>query len=239
MSLRRVKERQESLESKGLKVNAKKSEVMVCSKTGNVEIKVVDRNGEEMPQVKKFKYLGSTLNETGGCEEEVKTRVKAGWTKWREISGVICDRRIPRKLKLKMYKTVIRPVLYGAETWALKKKEQALVERTEMRMLRWILGVSLKERKKNEVIRKMAGVTCISEKLKEIRLRWYGHVMRREKSVAIKKVWKEPIVGKRSQGRQRIRWDDVIRKDMKERRLTTKDTKDRTKWRRRIRAANP
>ena len=45
-----------------------------------------------------------------------------------------------------------------------------------MGMLRWIHGVSLKDK----VIRKTLGVTCITDKIREARLRWYGHVMRRE-----------------------------------------------------------
>ena len=56
----------------------------MCTKEGQEKTKILDRKGEEMPQVKKFKYLGSVLNERGGCEMEIKARVKAGWEKWRE-----------------------------------------------------------------------------------------------------------------------------------------------------------
>ena len=61
-------------------------------------------------------------------------------------------------LKGKIYKTMIRPVLmYGAEAWSVTRREEGLLEGTEMRMLWWILGVSLKDKKTNEVIRKMLG----------------------------------------------------------------------------------
>ena len=49
-----------------------------------------------------------------------------------------------------------------------------------MRMLWWILGVSLKDKTTNEVIKKALGVARITDKMQEARLRWYGHVMRRE-----------------------------------------------------------
>jgi len=53
----------------------------------------------------------------------------------------------------------------GAEAWTVTRREEGLFERTEMRMLRWILGVSLtlKDKKRNEVTRKTLGVACITD----------------------------------------------------------------------------
>ena len=71
---------------------------------------------QSLRQVNKFKYLGVTISEEGGSEEAVRARVSAAWGKWRDLSGVISDKKMPRKLKIKLYMTVIRPVLlYGAE----------------------------------------------------------------------------------------------------------------------------
>lgn len=193
-----------------------------------------------MPQVKKFKYLGSVLTERGGCEMEAKARVKAGWVKWRELTGVICDRRIPRRLMLKLYKIVIRPVLtHVAETWALRKKKRDLLYRTEMRVLRWIMRISLKEKKRSDEIRKVSRVLCISVKIREQRLKWYGHVMRREDEASIKKALQKPVIEKRSLGRQRKRWKDTIKKDMERKGQAPDDTKDRDVWKRKIRSVNP
>ena len=108
--------------------------------------------GVLLQQVCSFKYLGSELMTEGGINAAVKQRVQTAWNKWSEITGVICDRKIPRKLKYKTYKCyvqnvqMIRPVLlYGAECWAVGKKEKEFMNRAEMRMLRWILGVSQRE----------------------------------------------------------------------------------------------
>ena len=97
----RVLQWQESLQKGGLKVNAKKSEVMVSSKVRS-DVQVRDVRGEEIKQVVKFKYLGSTLVESGGCEVEVEERIKAAWRKWREVSGVVCDKRMSKRLKAKI-----------------------------------------------------------------------------------------------------------------------------------------
>ena len=67
----------------------------------------------------------------------------------------------------RIYKTVIRHVLmYGSETWAVRKAEQNLLERTELIMLIWMLGIKRIEKSRNEEIRARAGAANISEKIK-------------------------------------------------------------------------
>jgi len=87
----------------------------------------------------------------------------------------------------KVYKTIIRPVMiFGAEAWSPRRKEEELLERTEMRMLQWIVGVSLKDRKRNEDIRQAVGVACITDKIRETKLRCMG-TCSEEKMIAVSK----------------------------------------------------
>ena len=67
---------------------------MINGKNDDETVKMEDT---KVPRVKEFKYLGSTVQESGGCEREVKKRVQAGWNGWRRVSGVICDRRLPAR----------------------------------------------------------------------------------------------------------------------------------------------
>ena len=158
------------MESKGLKFNIGKTEVMVSSRKGT-KVKIKDSKGTSLRQVNKFKYLGVTISEEGGSEEAVRARVSAAWGKWRDISGVISDNNMPRKLKIKLYMTVIRPVLlYGAECWTVRKKEEQIPEKKEMRMLRRIKGVTLRDRVKSVDIKKELGESSIQEKVRQIRL---------------------------------------------------------------------
>ena len=170
----------------------------------------------------------------------MRQRIKVVWQKWKEVSGVILDRRIPLKLKMKIYKSVLRPVLlYGAETWSLRKKEEDILERTEMRMVRWIAGISLLERRESEDIRRMCGICNIREKAREARLRYFGHVIRREDDEPVKKAMMMPVSGRRSVGRQRIRWRDVVNRDMNKVGVQMDEAMDRNRWRRTTRAADP
>uniref|UniRef100_UPI003EBD1358 hypothetical protein n=1 Tax=Klebsiella pneumoniae TaxID=573 RepID=UPI003EBD1358 len=107
---------------------------------------------------------------------------------------------------------VLRPVLlYGAETWALRKKEEGMLQRTEMRMVRWIAGISLSEKRRSEDIRKICGICNIKEKAREARLRYFGHVKRRGDEEPMKKAMTTEVEGKRNVGRPRLRWRDVTR----------------------------
>ena len=75
------------------------------------------------------------------------------------------DKKLPRKLKIKLYLTVIRPVLlYGAECWTVRKKEEQILEKRGMGMLRKIKGVTLRDKEKSVDIRKELGVNSVHNK---------------------------------------------------------------------------
>ena len=76
----------------------------------------ISLKGQVVPRKDIFRYLGSMLQRDRNIDENVSHRIKAGWMKWRQASGVLCDKRVPQKLKCKFYRTAIRPaMLYGAE----------------------------------------------------------------------------------------------------------------------------
>ena len=119
----------------------------------------MDRNDIELKKVDEFCYLGTVLEEKGGCSKSVRARIGKAWQKWREVTGIICDKRMSLKTKASIYKSVIRPVLlYGTESAALRREEERRLEVTEMRMLRNICRISLQEHRRNYDIRKLAGV---------------------------------------------------------------------------------
>ena len=227
------------MESKGLKVNIGKTEIMVSSRRGT-KANIKDSQDTSLRQVNKFKYLGVTISEEGDSEEAVRARVSAAWGKWRDLSGVISDKKMPRKLKIKLYMTVIRPVLlYGAECWTVRKKEEQILEKTEMRMLRRIKVVTLTDKVKSVDIRKELGVTSIQEKVRKVKLRCNGHMQRMEENNEVRAVVDMRVPGKRPRGRPRGRWVDCVRRDMQALWITSDDAQDRTFWKSRIRAADP
>ena len=175
---RKLEEWRTAMEERGLKISRRKTEYLGCNEHQDAEIQL---QGEPLKRVKTFTYLGSTLAEDGELDAEVTHRVQSGWKNWKRVSGVLCDRRMNMKIKGKVYRTVVRPALmYGAETWALKKAQEKKLEVAEMRMLRWMCGVTKLDKIRNERIRGTTKVGEITKKVQERRLKWYGHVMRRE-----------------------------------------------------------
>ncbi|KAK3522301.1 hypothetical protein QTP86_001943 [Hemibagrus guttatus] len=170
-----------ALERRGMKVSRSKTEYMcVNEREGSGTVRL---QGEEVKKVQEFKFLGSTVQSNGECGKEVKKRVQAGWNGWRKVSGVLCDRKISARIKGKVYRTVVRPaMLYGLETVSLRKRQESELEVAELKMLRFSLGVTRLDRIKNEYIRGTAHVGRLGDKVREARLRWFGHVQRRDKA---------------------------------------------------------
>ena len=149
----------------------------------------------------------------GELDAEVTHRGQSGWKNWNRLSGVMCDSRMNVMIKGNVSRTVVRPALmYGAETWALKKAQEKKLEVAEMRMLRWMCGVTKLDKIRNERIRGTTKVVEITKKVQERRLKWYGHVMRREEHYvgrrAIVLVMK--VQGRRKRGRPKRRWLDKV-----------------------------
>ena len=121
--------------------------------------------GERLKRVEKLKYLGSTMTDNCILDEKITHRVQAGWKNWRKVSGVLCDRRISVKIKGRVYKMVVRPaMMYGAETWPLKKRQEKKLEAGEMKMLRWMCGMTRMDKIRNEKIRRTTKVMKIRGK---------------------------------------------------------------------------
>ena len=77
----------------------------------------LELQGEALAKEENFKYLGSTINMSDNLKLEVTARIQGAWLNWRKTTGILCDKRIPPKLKGRVHKGVVQPaLLFGAET---------------------------------------------------------------------------------------------------------------------------
>ncbi|KAH0456366.1 hypothetical protein IEQ34_014273 [Dendrobium chrysotoxum] len=179
-----------TLESKGFRLSRSKTEYMECNFSNNRPSEgIVTLADQVINKSTRFRYLGSIVQSDGDIDGDIISRIQVGWLKWRNASGLLCDRKVPLKLKGKFYKMVVRPaMLYGAECWPLKEKHNSKLSVAEMRMLRWMSGFTLRDRIRNEHIREKVGVAPVEDKIRESRLRWFGHVKRRPLDDPVRKV---------------------------------------------------
>ena len=232
----------QTLESKGFRLSRTKTEYMMCGfSTTSCEEEEVSLDGQVVPRKDTFRYLGSMLQEDGGIDEDVNHRIKAGWMKWRQASGILCDKRVPQKLKGKFYRTAVRPaMLYGAECWPTKRRHVQQLGVAEMRMLRWMCGHTRKDRVRNDDIRDRVGVAPIEEKLVQHRLRWFGHIQRRppEAPVHSGRLKRAENV-KRGRGRPNLTWEESVKRDLKDWSITKELAMDRGAWKLAIHVPEP
>ena len=105
-------------------------------------------------------------------------------------------------------------MLYGTEAANMGKTEDKRMDVAEMRMLRWMCGVTREDRIRNEYVRGSVKVVEISKKVQEGRLRWYGHILRREEEHIGRQTMDMEVQGRRRRGRPKKRWRDCAREDL-------------------------
>ena len=114
--------------------------------------------------------------------QAVAARVRAAWMKFRELDGILCTRGVSLRMKGVGYKACVCSMLtYGAETWAMQAGVFQRLGATERRMLRMICGMTLKDMVESTVIALRVGVDDLEEHLRQKRLRWFGHIAKRDK----------------------------------------------------------
>ena len=94
-------------------------------------------------------------------------------------------------------------MLHGSETWPVRKENVVALQHAEMRMVRWMCGIKLKDRFPSKELRERLDTDDIALVLQQNRLRWYGHVQHKEDDDCVKKCMEYEVEGPRPRGRQR------------------------------------
>ncbi|XP_075233846.1 uncharacterized protein LOC142331698 [Lycorma delicatula] len=231
-----------ALESHGLKISESKTEYMFLplsdAQASSPDIMI---NGRVMPKCTSFKYLGPILNQRGGCEKDVNHRITVAWLKWQQISAVLCDKRMPPKLKGRMYTTVVRPALtYGAKCWTRYEQFDRDLTTAEMKMCRMSLGVTKLDRIKNERIRGSLQIKeSVAEKISRERNDWFEKIDSQHPASVIKKIMALDIPPVRKRGRPKNSWCRQLEDRRLKHGLTRQEKDDRMNSRMTLRSMRP
>jgi hypothetical protein len=97
---------------------------------------IINIDGEALKKATQFRYLGFVVSSDGDNLPDVRTRANVTWMKGLEVTGVLCDRRMPNQRKAKVNKTVVRPVtLYRSECSPTILNHKQTLHTMELRML--------------------------------------------------------------------------------------------------------
>jgi hypothetical protein len=175
-------------------------------------------DNSSIERVEEFKYLEATLTDQNFIQEEIKSRLKLGNACYHSVQNLLSSRLRSRNLKIKIYRTVILPiVLCGCETWS-----PTLREERRLRVLRRVFGLNRDEvtgewrKLHNEELNDLYSLPNIMQVVKSRRMRWAGNVARMGEKRGVHRVLAGKLERKRPLGRPRRRWEDNIKMDLQE-----------------------
>lgn len=227
----------ESCQRFGLKISVKKTEVMCVDIRGR-ETLSIKLGEDELKQVDKFRYLGSTLTSKCDLDAEVNSRIAAAAAAFGKLdSKVFCSHDLKLTTKISVYMAIVLPnILYSAETWTVYSRHIRMLDQFHLRCLRKILNIRWSDRVRNTEVLRRANVCGLEAYLMRRQLRWCGHVSRMADQRLAKHIFfSELEEGKRKHGGQLLRFKDVLKRHFKkcdiDSSLWETQAADRSTWR--------
>lgn len=181
--------------------------------------------------VENFCYLGDVIGARGGADEACRNRVRNAWMSFNKLRPILTTRGVSLRLKGKFYRMCVQRVMvYGSETWPMRVEELRRLERAERMMIRWMCGVTLKDRCRSDELRKRLDIEDVADVVRKSRLGWFGHLERKDDRDWVSACRNMDVPGNAGKGRPRKRWRDVVEDDLKKGRLDRGLAKDRDRW---------
>ena len=175
--LMKVKEESEKV---GLKLNIQKTKIMASSPITSWEI-----DGKTVETVSDFIMAGSKITADGDCSHEIKRCLLLGRKVMTNLDNILKSREITLPTKVHLVKAMVFPVvMYGCESWTVKKAEGRRIDAFELWCWRRPLRVPWPVRRCNQSILKEISPGCSLEGLMlKLKLQYFGHLMRRVDSL--------------------------------------------------------
>ena len=204
-----IKVKEES-EKVGLKLNIQKTKIMASSPITSWQI-----DGESVETVADFIFEGSKITADSDCSHEIKRRLLLGRKVMTNLDRILKSRDITLTTKVHLVKAMVFPVvMYGCESWTIKKAEGQRIDVFELWCWRRLLRVPWTARRSNQsILKEISPGYSLEGLMLKLKLQHFGHLMRRVDSLE-KTLMLEKTEGRRRRERQRMRWLDGITDSM-------------------------
>ena len=192
-------------------MNLSKTKVMLNESATTSTVAV---DGNTIEKVDRCVYIGKTVTQAGDLLPDIKRRIALELAAFSKVANIVKSRKAsrPMNVKRKVHNEYVLPVMvYGSETWTLKKAHMELLSVAQRKMERIMLGITLRDHKRNTWIRHQTGVNDIIDVIKKGIHGWAGHIARFKDNRWTKRVteWTSREWTRR-QGRPKTRWRDSL-----------------------------
>ena len=200
----------EDSEKVGLKLNVQKTKIMASGPITSWQI-----DGQTGEAVADFIFLGPKITADGDCSHEIERRLLLGRKVMTNLDSIFKSRDITLPTKVRLVQAMVFPVvMYGYESWTVKKIERQRIDAFELWCWRRLLRVPWTARRSNQSILKEISPECSLEGMMlKLKLRYFSNLMRRADSLE-KTLMLGKIEVRRRRGRQRMKWLDSITNSM-------------------------
>ena len=166
--------------------------------------------GRQWKQCQTLFLGGSKITAEGDCSHEIKRCLLLGRKVMTNLDSILKSRDITLPTKVCLVKAMVFPVvMYGCESWAVKKVECRKIDAFELWCWIRLLRVPWTARRSNQSIPKISPGCSLEGLMLKLKLQYFGHLMQRADSLE-KTLMLGGIGGRRRRGRQRMRWLDGI-----------------------------
>ena len=198
----------------GLTISLQKTKIMTQGTDASSSLSIKDY---ALEVVNSFTYLGSTITRTTSLDSEIGKRIGYAATNMSKLSQRVWEnQKLTIPTKMAVYRAcIISTLLYGSESWTTYAAQEKRLNVFHLRCLRRILSISWQDRITNSAVLERAGIPSVFTLLRQRRLRWTGHVFRMDEGRIPKHLlYGELVQGKRPVGRPKLRFKDVVKRDM-------------------------
>ena len=203
----KVKEMSEKI---GLKFNIQKTKITASGPITSWQI-----DGGTVETVADIILGGSKITADGDCSHEIKRCLLLGRKVMTNLDSILKSRDITLSTKVHLVKALVFPVvMYGCESWTIKKAECRRIDAFELWCWRRLLRVPWTARRSNlSILKEISPEYSLEGLMLKLKLQYFGHLMGRTDSLE-KTLIQGKIEGGRKRGRQRVRWLDGITNSM-------------------------
>lgn len=164
----------------GLKINLDKTNVIQINAKNQAPISIVGKNIKE---VEEFTYLGAKVNKEGGGMEDLQNRLSKTRGTYVRLIKIWNSKSISRRTKMKLYKTLVLPVLmYGCGTWKMTKSDERVLNMFENKCLQKIHGIRWQGHVTTKELLARAEMSAVSQEVKRRRWKFIDHILRQDRA---------------------------------------------------------